>query len=181
MFPLGHLAVGYLSYSVATHLTTGRGPADAPTLAVLFGTQFPDLVDKPLSWWFDVLPGDRTLGHSVYVALLVLIIVGVVASRYDRGTLAMAFGFGYVSHLVMDAFYSIDLFATGSASSLRFLAWPLTSPVVYVVDWELLPYLEATTLSSTFGWELLFSLVVFVTWIRDGAPGVRAIMRRPRG
>ena len=177
MYPLGHLAAGYVAYSLVTKFTTRRSPGEGEVLAVLFGTQFPDLVDKPLAWWFHLLPSGRTLAHSVYVTAAVLIVVGYVAIRLDREPLAQAFGFGYVSHLVGDSVYALDALDTLNTDAISFLAWPLTNPIVYVVDWHAGPYLQATALTPTFGWELVFGTVVCALWLIDGRPGLAPVRK----
>ena len=174
MYPLGHLVAGYLAYSVATHLTRGRSPMDVPVLALLVGTQFPDLIDKPLSWWFDVIPASRTLAHSIYVAVILLAIVGFVATHLQRDPEALAFGFGYISHLITDALYP---FLQAESATATFLTWPLTPPIVYVSEWELVPYLEAVAYGPALGVELALAAVVVVVWLGDGKPGVSVLRR----
>lgn len=175
MYPLGHLAFGYVAYSIASRLTRDRTPSGWPVFAVLFGTQFPDLIDKPLSWWFHVLPGGRTFAHSIYVVVTILAVTGYVSARLDRTDLAWAFSLGYVSHLVGDSVYAVDLLSGGKAGAINFLAWPLTHPIVYVVRWHMVPYLESTALTPTFGIEVLFGVLVVALWISDGRPGTNAI------
>ena len=50
MWPWGHLGVAYLLYSLYSRGRFRRPPRPEPTLAVVFGSQFADLVDKPLAW-----------------------------------------------------------------------------------------------------------------------------------
>ncbi|PSQ17916.1 hypothetical protein BRC99_00275 [Halobacteriales archaeon QS_7_69_60] len=68
MLPWGHLAVGYLAYSLAVRGRTGGPPAGLATAALAVGTQFPDLIDKPLVAWVSLLPSGRSLGHSLLFA-----------------------------------------------------------------------------------------------------------------
>ena len=63
MWPWDHLAFGYVWYTLASRGWDGRPPSNAAAIALAVGTQFPDLVDKPLAWWLDVLPAGRSLGH----------------------------------------------------------------------------------------------------------------------
>lgn len=175
MYPLGHLAFGYVAYSLASRFSRGDPPAEWPVFVVAFGTQFPDLVDKPLSWWFGVLPGGRTLAHSIYVGIVILAVVGYVSSRLDRSELAWAFGIGYLTHLVGDSVYALDLYSGSNVETAQFLAWPLTQPIVYVIEWHMIPYLQSTALSLTFAVEVLFGVLVVGLWFYDGRPGANAL------
>lgn len=171
MYPLGHLAAGYVTYSLAVRCLARRSLGDGEVALLLFGTQFPDIIDKPLAWWFNVLPGGRTFAHSIYVTVVVLVVVGYLTKRRHQTALGWAFGFGYVSHLVGDSIYALEVFESANPHPVAFLAWPLTNPIVYVVNWRLEPYLQATALTPTFGWEVVFGIAVCGLWVIDGRPG----------
>ena len=128
MWPWGHLAVGYVLYSLGTRARTGESPDGWNVVALAIGTQFPDLVDKPLAWWLGVLPGGRTLAHSLLVAVPLVVLVAALARRYDAGPRATAFAVGYLSHLAGDALVPA---LVGSPRELAFLLWPATPTVVY--------------------------------------------------
>src|SRR6056297_3615611 len=98
MWPWGHAVVGYLAYSGTTHVGWKRPPSHAATVALLFGTQFPDLVDKPLAWSLGVLPSGRSLAHSTLTAVLLVCVLYVVFAR--RRAVVGAFALGYASHLL---------------------------------------------------------------------------------
>lgn len=173
MWPWGHLAVGYLAFSLLSRRWLGRPPRAAGALAVAFGTQFPDLIDKPLAWSVAVLPSGRSLAHSLLVALLVLGVVGALAQRADHRTAIAAFGLGYVSHLFADALAPLWV---GSYADLAFLAWPLM-PVAagtshgiiwYFMTMEWTPYAI-----SQFG----LALVAAMVWVRDDMPGLALVWR----
>jgi len=87
MWPWGHAAVGYLAYSLG-YRASDRRLTGAAVIALGVGTQFPDLIDKPLGWTFGVLPGGRTLAHSLLtvavVAVVLAIPLGVVSARRRR-------------------------------------------------------------------------------------------------
>ena len=81
MWPWEHAAVGYLLLSLGSR-ASGRGPPSTPAvLALLFGTQLPDLVDKPLSWEFDLFPSGYAVGHSALVAVPVGLLVLALGRR----------------------------------------------------------------------------------------------------
>lgn len=166
--------VGYLAYSIAVHLGGRRTPGDGQAIALAVGTQFPDVVDKPLAWWLGVLPASRTLAHSIYVAVMVVCVVGLVADHLDRRSVALAFGFGYVSHLLADALYP---FLQARGNNFAFMTWPLTPPVTYVRDWEPVSYLRGAIVGEALGVELLLAVVVFVLWRADGKPGLAPLRR----
>ena len=94
-------------------------------LLVLLGTQFPDIVDKPLAWTFHVLPSGRTLAHSLFAAVAVSMLVGYYYRRRGRLDLAIAFGIGYFSHLIGDGYSAV---LSGEYAYLSSLGWPLLAP-----------------------------------------------------
>jgi len=167
MWPWGHLAVGYLLYSLGVRARTRAPPDGWNVLALAFGTQFPDLVDKPLAWWFGVLPGGRTLAHSLLVAVPLLLVVGLLAHRWGAGPRATAFAFGYVSHLFGDAVVPA---LVGSRGELAFLLWPVTPTVVYESQPSFLWHFANISLTPGFLAELAVGGAVVVLWLVDGRP-----------
>jgi membrane-bound metal-dependent hydrolase YbcI (DUF457 family) len=181
MWPWGHLAVGYLVYSFVAHLGYRRRPGDRATLALALGTQFPDLVDKPLAWTVPVLPNGRSLTHSLLIALLIIAVLQLVLRWRNSGEVATAFAIGYLSHLFGDALYPA---LEGDYYLLEFLAWPLLPAIEYSTEKSFLAHLRELSLDSLVAAELGLGAVVFVLWLADGAPGlgvVRAIPRWVRG
>jgi hypothetical protein len=192
VFPWGHVAVGYLCYSLYCHLR-GHRPNGPATIALLIGTQFPDLVDKPLSWIFDLLPAG-VFAHTVFVAIPVSILVLVAARRYSHTELGVAFVVGYLSHLPADVFPSIVF-----SQEVRawFLFWPviprpgvdvsnpivgpgagaglLTNAVYYFQDYVSNLLASEGVLYVVAG--LGFLGAVFALWLYDGHPGTGVIGR----
>ena len=101
MWPWGHFAVAYLSYVAIVRMRGGEQRL-WPLVAVAFGSQLPDLVDKPLAWTFAVLPSGRSLMHSLFAALVVVAVAYWVARRIQREEIAVALGVGTVSHSLSD-------------------------------------------------------------------------------
>ncbi|WP_240137429.1 metal-dependent hydrolase [Salinigranum salinum] len=130
MFPLGHALLGYLLYVVFARAIPGRYPHGVRLGALLLGTQFPDLVDKPLAF-AGVLVSGRSLAHSLVFTVGLLAVLWYVARRSRRSHLAVAFGFGHVSHIVGDA---IGPIVTGRFGELGFLLWPVVPAREYVND-----------------------------------------------
>ncbi|OIB57442.1 metal-dependent hydrolase [Natrialba sp. SSL1] len=182
MWPWGHLAVAYLLYTAYTQYRFDRRPRVLPLLALAIGSQFPDLIDKPLAWSVDVLPGGRTLGHSLLFAALLIPAVLLVADRLDRRDVGIAFLIGHVSHLVADLPPSV---LRGDRSGTEYLLWPLVEqppedPVDGLLDAILNYYALGPYEWFQFG---LFAAAILV-WYRDGAPGlavVRTSIRRRVG
>jgi hypothetical protein len=175
VFPPGHVAAGYLLYSLLRRLRGGRVPDDLlVVLALAVGTQMPDLIDKPLAYATTILPYGRSLGHSGVLTLVVLAAALVLARTY--GPAPVAFAVGWASHLAADA---VGIVIEGSWAHLwYYLGWPLFPlPEVEHHDGfiEYLLSLDATLLLSL---ELALVVLALALWIRDGRPGLRDLKRR---
>jgi membrane-bound metal-dependent hydrolase YbcI (DUF457 family) len=172
------------------HLRHRHSPRDGPTLLLILGTQLPDLVDKPLNWWFGILDG-RGIGHSLFVIVPISVLVVVVADRYDRTAYGAAFSIGLVTHLagdVLPAAIGGDIWKAG------YLLWPLLPAPTYQSDsfWDHLDRWVATVSSfepgsavsfvqSAFALQLLLTLLLLVVWAGDGFPGLQWSYRWLRG
>lgn len=177
MWPWGHLAVGYLLYASFTRLANDRIPTASATIALAVGTQFPDLIDKPLAWWLAVLPNGRSLAHSIVTALLVVTVLGVVARRRGHLALAVSFAIGYLSHLFADALLPA---ITGDWYYLGFLGWPFVPAIEYETEQSFLAHFATLELDPFHQFELLVVALALLVWYRDGAPGLRAVLTAPR-
>ncbi len=176
VWPLGHLAVGYLVYTFGSH-RRGEIPTKGPAVVVAVASLLPDLVDKPLAWYLGVLPTGRSLAHSLVVLVPVALAVGLLARRAGRGREGVAFAVGVVTHAAMDA---LPLLWNGDLSG-AFLLWPLRSvdpgpagtpdPVELLVTQAGQPYflLEFVLLGLALAW-----------WHRDGYPGLTVLTRAGR-
>lgn len=175
MWPWGHLAVAYLLYSLYCRRRDDWPPRSLPVIVLAIGSQFPDLIDKPFAWSFDVLPGGRTLTHSVFFALGVLPAVYLVALRVDRPDIGTAFAVGHVSHLLADIPPTALL--TADWSQLTFLVWPLLPPPPY----EPVDGLLAGFRRYSMGWyewvQLGLAFVALGVWYHDGLPGLGSVRR----
>ena len=177
MWPLGHAAVGYLCYSLSTRSRFDEPPDGLAVLVLLVGTQFPDLVDKPLAWYLGVLPHGRSLAHSLLV--LVPLCVGLywLARRSGRGELGIAFAIGALSHSLVDALPAL----WRADADAGFLLYPIVPPEPYE---EGAPTVTGLLLESlTQPWfllEFVLAALALVLWYRDGCPGVELIRRTGR-
>ena len=142
VFPLGHLAFAYLSYVAAATLTRRPLPASWPLVPLAFGSQLPDLIDKPLAYYGVIVSG-RSAAHSLLAAGVFIALVTVVARRMRRRTdsdhvlgrigavTPLAFAIGYLSHLVGD---SVQPVLAGNYADIGFLLWPLIEAPRYAGD-----------------------------------------------
>lgn len=179
MWPWGHLAVGYLLYSLGLR-RVGRRPESPEVFLVALGTLFPDLVDKPLTWYVGVLPSGRSLTHSVLVAAVVLAVLYVVlAPRVGRSPI-VAFGVGWVSHSLAD--FPFERALAGEFEFLSYLLWPLLPPPQYGVERTLLDHLVAYQLGPFELFEFVLVGIAAAVWYRDGRPGWTTLRQaaRPR-
>lgn len=172
MWPWEHAAVGYLGYAAVCRLR-GKEMADGPVLALLVGTQLPDLVDKPLAWGLGVLPAGRSLGHSLLVAVPLCVVVWLVARHYQRSEAGLAFTVGYLLHLPADVISPVFY---GGPPHFEFLFWPLVSldgpggPGL-TLDGLLGFFTTSLGIAYLLG-ELVLLLGTLALWRRHGYPGV---------
>ena len=150
------------------------------------GTQFPDLVDKPLAYWFSVLPNGRSLTHSYLVAVPLSAIVVSVTRRYGYGAFGTAFAVGYLTHPIADG---VGALVDGWFGGLAFLVWPILPPPEYMAEdfgfhWlKLLTALRRLSVerlladwSDPFVVEVWIGLVVVGLWIYHGMPPLERVV-----
>jgi hypothetical protein len=171
MLPWGHLAIGYVTYSLVERVGRGRAPGGAAVLWLAVGTQFPDLIDKPLAWWFGIIPSGRMVAHSLLIGLPVIAVAIWYAHRYDRTRDGFAFAIGYITHLLGD---SIGLLLGGAYWRARFLVWPLVPPVDYETERSVLVHLADVNPSA-----LLLVAPLVLLWIYDERPGLTELRAIP--
>ncbi|MCL7419035.1 MAG: metal-dependent hydrolase, partial [Halalkalicoccus sp.] len=91
MWPWGHAALAYVLYS-ALRRRRGGSPGGVATIVVVFASQLPDLIDKPLAWTLGVIPSGRMLAHAPAVALPLCVAVYWYFARRSRAEYGVAFG-----------------------------------------------------------------------------------------
>jgi hypothetical protein len=148
---------------------------------LVFTTQLPDIVDKPLAWVFGVLPSGLSLGHSLVVGLPVCLLVVTIARRTGRAELGNAYCVGFLSHVAGDLLYPLML---GGRPDPRFLLWPLASsesmtgePFVVRVGrlWKSFEAFTAMPRGQVYlAVEAVFLVATVALWLADGCPGVRS-------
>ena len=174
MWPWGHAAVGYLLYTCLSRLRYRQPPIAIATLALAVGTQFPDLIDKPLAWELGLLASGRGGAHSLLVAAPVL---GVLWWAQDSPTGRLAWGgfaVGYLSHLAADGVYPA---LQANFQDLGYLLWPVTALPDYSESPSILAHFATLDLTPRIYAEIgLFALATLL-WLIDGYPGVRLLTR----
>jgi len=174
MWPLGHAAVAYLGYAGLRHARGTAAPELGVVVALLVGSQLPDLIDKPLSWGLGVLPTGRSLAHS-FVVLLPLLAVGLLlAIRWNRAEYGIAVGVGAVLHVLADSLPSL-----WTDEGVAFLLWPLLAVEPYESGAPTVGGLLADSLGSPYLLvEFGLAALAVVIWRHDGYPGVAAVRHR---
>lgn len=177
MWPWEHLAVAYVLYSLLSNVFIRESPSTRETIAVVVGSQLPDLVDKPLAWTFGITEAGYSVGHSMFVAPLVCLSVYVLAARNGDRHLAGAFSLAYVSHLVTDV---LNPMRSGRRPEPDVVLWPISSPPATdhggFVDHFGVYFLRHvdTILAGGSSAEIILQFglggLVLVLWVYDGAP-----------
>ncbi|SEW32130.1 metal-dependent hydrolase [Natrinema salifodinae] len=197
MWPWEHAIVAYLAYSLCRHILTRESPGGLDGFAVVVASVLPDLIDKPLAWEYGVFDVGYGIGHSIFFAVPLALVVGTVANAAGRPRTGLAFGFGYLSHLPADV--ADALFRQG-VLQVELMLWPAATvegrpPGPGVVEaftmlfdryWH---HLIAGEL-STYRWtQVGLAGLALLVWLADGAPvlreclvagtrGVRALLAR---
>lgn len=184
MWPWEHLTFGYLLYSGYTRFVHRRRPTDDEAVVLATGTQFPDLVDKPLAWAFGILPSGLSLAHSVLFFVPLCVFLALLGRRYPTGG---AFCLGYGSHLMGDLLYPL---ATGGRLNPAFLLWPLVSRtpsdtrglfgnLMYYTD-QFVVFLGTPRGYLYLFVEITLLILATVVWADDGIPGSYSLGDRLR-
>lgn len=183
MWPWEHLAFAYL---LATGLSwTGwrSPPSDVAAVAVAVGSQLPDLIDKPLAWWFGVVASGRSMAHSLLFVAVLLVVVGVLSRRLGAPRAGALFGIAVLSHLAGDVIYPL---VVEGELRLGFLFWPFVTDhhngeEIHLIAHVLDLFADFVHVLGTPGGTLLLAadLVMFATavivWVHDGLPGLDLI------
>ncbi|RQG89845.1 metal-dependent hydrolase [Natrarchaeobius halalkaliphilus] len=181
MWPWEHAIVGYLAYSVFSHCYYRRSPDGLEAFTAVFASVLPDLIDKPLAWEYGVFTTGYALGHSIFFAVPLSIIVGLLARRARRTGVGIAFGLGYLLHLPADV---LDGYLRGGRVRTELMLWPVEtvgsadertgfSAEFLRLFGRYQQELLAGELSTYVQLQLALAGVVFALWIVDGAPVLR--------
>lgn len=176
MWPWEHVLFGYLCYSLFCHAYYQEPPAGLASLLVVVASVLPDVIDKPLFWQFDVVTSGYTLGHSLLFAVPLAILAGVLAWSQGQGPSGLAFGIGYMLHLVGDVLKSYIDHGTLTAEHIL---WPIivadtTEHAGFVdgVRHNLSMYVSQLGDPGTYvSLQVSVGAVAVLLWIYDGTPG----------
>lgn len=125
MLPHGHLLVALLPVC-AYVLVRDRALPSLPLVGIVFfGSQFPDLIDKPLFHESAIPLGGRIGTHSLPVAIPIGLAVLWYAVYTDRPRAGLVFVFAYGSHIIGD--FRRSLFDPNRPFPPELL-WPLANP-----------------------------------------------------
>ena len=125
MFPPGHFLVAFLPVCAYVLLRDRALPSLSLVAVVFFGSQFPDLIDKPLFHESIVTTAGRVGAHSLPIAIPIALLAMWYALYTDRPRLGVAFVYAYLSHILGD-FYRYLLHPEWGIPPELF--WPFTQP-----------------------------------------------------
>lgn len=184
MWPWGHLAVGYVAFSLFVRVQLESLPSDRAAIVLAVATQLPDLVDKPLAWQLGLLSNGVGVAHSLLVGVPLALVAGFVLWNRGRRQPGAALAIGYVGHVAGDLLFGA-LF--GEPPLLPAFLWPLygappsTTPGFGLKVWELLLNSRALLGSATgrtyFALVALLVVATVALWVVDGAPGLGPLRR----
>jgi hypothetical protein len=123
MDPAGHFLIVFLPWVIYNVARYQQPPSGIAILVLLFATQLPDLIDKPLAWTFGILPSGRMVAHSLVIAIPFVVAVVLLARQRGYGDLGIVFAVGYLSHLAAD-FYPV-MFLGRDYYFFPNMFWPL--------------------------------------------------------
>lgn len=134
MFPLEHFLVAAIPVFGYYLVRYRQLPSKAMLFVVFFGSQFPDLIDKPLAHSIFVLPAGRVFMHSLPFAIPICILVMAYGTATDRPELSTGFVWAYLIHIPADLDLR-QLVLTGDVP--QNLLWPLVeaSPGEPIPNW----------------------------------------------
>jgi hypothetical protein len=126
MLPIEHFVVAFLPVSAYVLGRDRRLPIPGLVAIVFVGSQFPDLIDKPLAYQFGLIPSGRVFMHSLPIAGPFLTIIMLYGWYTGRPRVTSAFVFAHLSHLFADNYRAL-LQPNPSVPSDLF--WPITQPI----------------------------------------------------
>ena len=170
VLPLEHFIVAVLPVALFVLGRDRRMPQPRLLAVVFLGSQFPDLVDKPLAHEVMVLPSGRVFLHSLPFAIPITLVVLGYGWRTGRLRYAGAFVFAYATHVVADT-YTTLLDADPAISPD--LLWPFVEPIPRAA----VPHWAGPNSINIHLWTA-FSVVV-LTWV--GYVLVRDVRRQLAG
>jgi membrane-bound metal-dependent hydrolase YbcI (DUF457 family) len=164
VFPIGHAALGYLAVALLRRVRGLSLPNGWLLVSVFVGSQLPDLIDKPLTY-YGVLESGRSFGHSLLVMVPALVALVFVARRRGYARHGGALAVATLSHFLGDT-YRIAL--AGEWYEMRFLLWPLVPAITYPSDGTP-PWIRVLDSlgDPRFGFQYGLAALAFGIWLYD--------------
>lgn len=82
-------------------------PSVELTAVTFVGSQFPDIIDKPLGAQLNLIPTGRVFIHSLPFAVPICIVILAYSWRTDRARGGVVFVYAYLSHLAADNYSAL--------------------------------------------------------------------------
>lgn len=168
MWIWSHLAIAYLCYR-AYCILVGREVTDSAVVVLALGALLADIIDKPLAWWFGILPNGRSLAHSLVITVPILTVIVLFLAASGRRPEAVALAIGHGTHLLADALRAL---VENGLSAVAFLAWPLLPPVSYHTPPTFKAHLATLAFTPSLIAGVILSVLTMVIWMADGMPGL---------
>lgn len=108
------------------------------------GTQFPDLIDKPFTWTFAILPSGRSVTHSLVIMAIASIPLLMLAERRRMLNLVLPFMGGWMTHLLGDSYG----YFLGFNKCASYLLYPITGVCDYPENHTFLEFFLTLDLTS---------------------------------
>jgi hypothetical protein len=102
LLPHEHFLIAVLPIVGYYLLRYQRFPSKSLIFVIFVGSQFPDLVDKPLAHAVLILPSGRVFIHSLPFAIPICVLAIYYGAATHRPELSGAFVFAYLAHIFTD-------------------------------------------------------------------------------
>ncbi|MDS0478401.1 metal-dependent hydrolase [Natrinema sp. 1APR25-10V2] len=185
MWPWEHLIVSYILYSLISHTVFRESPSGLDALAVVLASVLPDLIDKPLAWEYGIFDVGYAIGHSIFFAVPLAILVGMIANVTARPRTSLAFGLSYLLHPPADI---IDAVFRQGVLLIDLAFWPVTLveghppgpsffEAVFLLFGHYTSDLLAGNLSAYLRIQVGLAGFTILVWLLDGAPVLRECLQ----
>lgn len=123
MRPTEHLIIALLPVGIYVLLRDRHPPSLELTAVTFLGSQFPDLVDKPLALQLNLIPTGRVFMHSLPFAIPVWALVIAYSWKTGRLRGGVAFVLAYALHIFADNHQTLTIGRIPND-----LLWPFVAP-----------------------------------------------------
>lgn len=180
MWPWEHVAIAYVIFSLAYKGIGSKPPQGTAVWVLVMAALLPDAIDKPLAWQWNIFETGYGLGHSIFFAIPLTVLILGICWRANRPAHGIAFAIGYLSHLVLDV---VPLYLRSGRLELHRILWPIAEAPQPHANESFLDGLQTYLSMAVSGIGTSEAVIILVAffgmvglWILDGMPG-----RRVRG